>query len=207
MNDHEDGTGQQFENNWHYADALSPPADRAISSGTLCNTFAHDAGMCRDVRLPFSNVTGNGSHLHQSVDPAGEPVFAGDDDPLMGCPERPSHLPRRPARARPVDGRADLPDGQSLQRIGVGAPDVRRPGRRPTPPYGGNNRTVMLRIPEGGRIEHRRRRLANPYLASAALLAAGLTVSTASSTRPRCCRFRFVVVCLTLAMIAPTAIL
>ena len=41
--------------------------------------------------------------------------------------------------------------------------------------YGGNNRTQMLRIPEGGRIENRAcDGAANPYLAMAVQLGAGL---------------------------------
>ena len=43
--------------------------------------------------------------------------------------------------------------------------------------YGGNNRTQMLRIPGPGRIENRAiDGSCNPYLAAAALLAAGLDV-------------------------------
>lgn len=41
--------------------------------------------------------------------------------------------------------------------------------------YGGNNRSLMLRVPEGDRVEHRGvDGSANPYLATAALLATGL---------------------------------
>ena len=41
--------------------------------------------------------------------------------------------------------------------------------------YGGSNRTQMIRIPDGGRIENRSvDGAANPYLACAAMLAAGL---------------------------------
>src|SRR5205085_858572 len=41
--------------------------------------------------------------------------------------------------------------------------------------YGGSNRTQMIRIPGSGRIEHRAMDgAANPYLATAVLLAAGM---------------------------------
>jgi glutamine synthetase len=67
------------------------------------------------------------------------------------------------------------PTVNSYKRMGVGAP---RSGATWAPAYatyGGNNRTQMLRIPEGGRVEHRGcDGSANPYLALTVMLAAGL---------------------------------
>ncbi|MBC3193384.1 type III glutamate--ammonia ligase [Pseudonocardia sp. C8] len=173
-NDHEDGTGQ-FENNWHYADALTT-ADRAIFFRYMVHMLAHDAGMVATfMPKPFSNVTGNGLHLHQSVwTRAGEPVFAGDDDPhgLSGTARH--FLAGLLEHGRSMAGLI-CPTVNSYKRIGVGAPTSGSTWAPAYVAYGGNNRTVMLRIPEGGRIEHRGvDGSANPYLASAALLAAGL---------------------------------
>ena len=67
------------------------------------------------------------------------------------------------------------PTVNSYKRIGVGAPDS---GATWSPAYaawGGNNRTQMIRVPGGPRIEHRGiDGSANPYLAATAVLAAGL---------------------------------
>ena len=63
----------------------------------------------------------------------------------------------------------------SYNRFGVGAPVSGATWAPAYATYGGNNRTQMLRIPEGGRIENRGcDGSANPYLAMAAQLAAGL---------------------------------
>ena len=67
------------------------------------------------------------------------------------------------------------PTVNSYKRIGVGAPASGSTWAPAYVAYGGNNRTVMLRVPEAGRVEHRGvDGSANPYLASAAILAAGL---------------------------------
>src|SRR5699024_152341 len=63
----------------------------------------------------------------------------------------------------------------AYKRIGVPHPSS---GSTWTPThvmYGANNRTTMLRIPDGGRVEHRGvDGGASPHLATAAILAAGL---------------------------------
>ena len=59
--------------------------------------------------------------------------------------------------------------------MGVGAPQSGATWAPAYATYGGNNRTQMLRVPEGGRVENRAvDGSANPYLAMAAQLAAGL---------------------------------
>jgi len=71
--------------------------------------------------------------------------------------------------------RRGLPDGEQLQALGRRRSRLRcHLGAYGT--YGGNNRTQMLRIPEGGRcVEHRGcDGSANPYLALAVMLAAGM---------------------------------
>ena len=63
----------------------------------------------------------------------------------------------------------------SFKRIGVGPPDSGATWAPSYVAYGGNNRTQMIRVPDGGRIEVRvPDGSANPYLALAAMLAAGL---------------------------------
>jgi glutamine synthetase len=59
--------------------------------------------------------------------------------------------------------------------MGVGAPLSGSTWAPAYATYGGNNRTQMLRVPEGGRVENRAcDGSANPYLAMAVQLAAGL---------------------------------
>ena len=63
----------------------------------------------------------------------------------------------------------------SYKRFGVGAPQSGATWAPAYATYGGNNRTQMLRVPEGGRVENRGcDGSANPYLAMAVQLAAGL---------------------------------
>ena len=67
------------------------------------------------------------------------------------------------------------PTVNSYKRMGVGAPLSGATWAPAYATYGGNNRTQMLRVPEGGRVENRAcDGSANPYLAMAVQLAAGL---------------------------------
>lgn len=173
-NDHEDGTGQ-FENNWHYSDALTT-ADRVVFFRYMIHMLAHDAGMVATfMPKPFSAVTGNGMHFHQSLwTLADEPVFADDADP-MGLSRTAYHYLGGLLQHSSAASAVICPTVNSYKRIGVAPPTSGSTWAPAYVAYGGNNRSVMLRIPEGGRIEHRGvDGSANPYLASAALLAAGL---------------------------------
>src|SRR6266571_4754258 len=67
------------------------------------------------------------------------------------------------------------PTVNSYKRFGVGAPNSGATWAPAYATYGGNNRTQMLRVPDGGRVENRAcDGSANPYLAMAVQLAAGL---------------------------------
>ena len=60
------------------------------------------------------------------------------------------------------------PTVNSYKRFGVGAPQSGATWAPAYATYGGNNRTQMLRVPEGGRVENRGcDGSANPYLAMA----------------------------------------
>src|SRR6201991_4173648 len=77
--------------------------------------------------------------------------------------------------ARSGDGRSGLPDGELRQADRGGAPQSGSTWAPAYVAYGGNNRSLMLRVPDAGRVEHRAvDGSANPYLASPVLLAAGL---------------------------------
>jgi glutamine synthetase len=174
-NDHEDANGQ-FEQNFAYADALTT-ADRVITARYLISVLAEQRGMTATfMPKPFADRTGSGLHLHLSLWSDGAPRFpAPSDGRGFGL---------SPLAYRFLGGLLDHAAG--LQ--GVLAPTVnsyKRTGatssrsgatwspRRAT--YGGNDRTHFVRIPDQHRVELRGGDgSANPYLALAAALAAGL---------------------------------
>lgn len=174
-NDHEDANGQ-FEQNFAYADALTT-ADRVITARYLISVLAEQRGMTATfMPKPFADRTGSGMHLHLSMWRDGTPLFPADTD------ERPFGLSQLAYGF--LAGILDHANGMQA----VLAPTVnsyKRTGatstrsgatwspRRAT--YGGNDRTHFVRIPDHNRIELRGGDgSANPYLALAATLAAGL---------------------------------
>ena len=173
--DHEDGNGQ-FELNFTYTDALTS-ADRFVFIRMAAGEIAHEHGMlCTFMPKPFSNRTGSGMHMHVSIaEPGNGNVFQDDSDKnglglskigynfLGGLL---AHAPGLAALCAPsVNSYARLVVGRALSGA-TWAPAFIS--------YGDNNRTSMVRIPYG----HLELRLAdsccNPYLAGAAMIAAGL---------------------------------
>lgn len=175
-NDHEDGNGQ-FENNFVYADALTT-ADRTVFFRYMVHMLAHEAGMAATfMPKPFGQLTGNGMHIHSSLwTQDGEPLFEDETDGRgLGL----SKVAYRYVGGLMEHGRSMAavicPTVNSYKRIGVGAPASGSTWAPAYVAFGGNNRTVMLRTPEAGRVEHRGvDGSANPYLAMTSLLAAGL---------------------------------
>jgi glutamine synthetase len=176
-NDHEDANGQ-FEQNFRFADAVTS-ADRLIFFRYMVHTIAHQAGMAATfMPKPFANLTGNGLHLHSSLwdISSGAELFADTEDARgLGLSELAYHY---------IGGLVDharalvavtCPTVNSYKRMGVGAPTSGATWAPAYATYGGNNRTQMLRVPEGGRVENRAcDGAANPYLAMTVQLAAGL---------------------------------
>jgi glutamine synthetase len=176
-NDHEDANGQ-FEQNFRYADALTS-ADRLIFFRYMVHTVAHQAGLAATfMPKPFANLTGSGLHLHSSLWDAatGAELFADPDDARglgvsrLGYQYIAGLIDHGPALAG-----VTCPTVNSYKRMGVGAPQSGATWAPAYATYGGNNRTQMLRVPDAGRVENRAvDGSANPYLAMAAQLAAGL---------------------------------
>ncbi len=174
-NDHEDANGQ-FEQNFQYADALTS-ADRLIFFRYMVHTLAHQTGMAATF-MPkvFSDRTGNGLHMHSSLWRGGEELFQDENDQrglgmsAMGY----SFIAGLMEHARAAIA-VTCPTVNSYKRMGVGAPASGATWAPAYATYGGNNRTQMLRIPDGGRVEHRGcDGSANPYLALTVMLAAGM---------------------------------
>ncbi len=175
-NDHEDANGQ-FEQNFAYADALTS-ADRLIFYRYMIHTLAHNAGLAATfMPKPFGNLTGSGLHLHSSLWDArtGAELFADPSDPRgLGLSQMAYHYIGGLIAHAPAMAAVTCPTVNSYKRFGVGAPNSGATWAPAYATYGGNNRTQMLRVPDGGRVENRAcDGSANPYLAMAAQLAAG----------------------------------
>ena len=175
--DHEDANGQ-FEQNFQFADALTT-CDRAVFFRYMVETMAHDRGLLATfMPKPFANLTGNGCHFHVSLWRDGENLFERDpsEDPHgLGLTD----LAYRFIAGLKAHAKAYIaitaPTVNSYKRLVVGAPTSGATWAPVYISYGYNNRTQMLRIPAPGRIEDRTvDGSCNPYLAAAAMLAAGL---------------------------------
>jgi glutamine synthetase len=175
-NDHEDGNGQ-FEQNFEYAEALAT-ADRLIAFRYLVQMLAERRGMTATfMPKPFTDRTGSGLHMHMSLWENGTPLFPSADDP-RGLGLSPlayrfvsgllAHAPALSAVVTPTVNSFKRTTAATTASGATWAP------RRAT--YGGNDRTHLVRVPDGDRVEVRLADgSANPSLAMAALLTAGLS--------------------------------
>jgi glutamine synthetase len=174
-NDHEDANGQ-FEQNFTFDDALVS-CDRAIFFRYMVHTLAEQHGMIATfMPKPFTRLTGNGCHFHMSLWRNGENAFLDGDDPQgLGLSETAYRfIGGLKAHARAYSA-VTAPTVNSYKRLKLGSTTSGATWAPVWITYGYNNRTQMLRIPAPGRVEDRTvDGSANPYLAAAAVLAAGL---------------------------------
>ena len=175
-NDHEDANGQ-FEQNFCFADAMTT-ADRVIVFRYMVHSLATQAGMLATfMPKPFTNLTGNGLHMHLSLwDPEGGALFLGEDDP-RGLGVSPLGYSFIAGLLEHAEGLAAVacPTVNSYKRLAAPAPNSGAAWSPAYATYGGNDRTHMLRVPDPGRVEDRCiDGSANPYLAMSALIAAGM---------------------------------
>lgn len=175
-NDHEDGNGQ-FEQNFRYADALTT-ADRVITLRYLLSVLAEERGMIATfMPKPFSDRTGSGLHLHLSLSAKGQPCFPdpSDDRGFGLSPLAYGFVAGILEHACALQG-VLAPTVNSYKRTGAVATSASGATWSPkVATYGGNDRTHYVRVPDGNRIELRGGDgSANPYLAIAAALGAGL---------------------------------
>ena len=180
--DHEDAHGQ-FEVNFAYGDALLS-CDRLMLFKMAAHALAEARGMVFSMMpKPFANQPGSGMHFHVSLWQRGSRDGDGDDDErcvfdaglgsgslsMLGRQFVAGVLHHAPALAALA-----APTVNSYKRLTVGES---LSGTTWAPAYiahGPNNRTAMVRtLP--GRFEWRLPDAScNPYLATAALVAAGL---------------------------------
>lgn len=173
--DHEDANGQ-FEVNYTYADALKS-ADHYIFFKMAASEVARAHGaIATFMPKPFANRPGNGAHFHISLGTAKQKNAFYDKNDKRGM--RLSQLGYwfmggllKHARALAA---ICAPSVNSYKRLVVGRSLSGATWAPAFIAYGDNNRTACVRVP-GGRIEFRLPDGAmNPYLATAAIAAAGL---------------------------------
>ncbi|VXC27389.1 Glutamate--methylamine ligase [Arthrobacter sp. 9AX] len=177
-NDHEDAAGQ-FEQNFNYADALTT-ADRVVSLRYILNILAEQRGMTATfMPKPFTDRTGTGLHFHLSLWAGSEALFpaAGTDDGGRGLGLSGlaysfiagilDHAPALQAFLAPTVN--------SYKRTGATTSSSGATWSPRKASFGGNDRTHMIRVPDNKRMELRSGDgSANPYLAIATAIAAGL---------------------------------
>jgi glutamine synthetase len=173
--DHEDGNGQ-FEINFTYADALKS-ADNFTFVKMAASEIAHKHGIIATfMPKPFSDRTGSGAHFHVSLGSAAQKnAFHDPNDPSgMGLSPMAYHfLGGVLVHARALCAVA-APTVNSYKRLVVGRSLSGATWAPAYIAYGDNNRTACVRVPYG-RLEVRLPDSGcNPYLVSAALIAAGL---------------------------------
>ncbi len=174
--DHEDGNGQ-FEQNFAFADAMTT-ADRVITLRYLLQMMAEQRGMIATfMPKPFADRTGSGLHLHLSLWRDGQELFpqnASDTDGLGLNALAYKFIAGLLAHAPALHALAN-PTVNSYKRTGATTTASGATWAPRFASYGGNDRTHLVRVPDGHRVEFRGADAsANPYLAVAGALAAGL---------------------------------
>ena len=172
--DHEDANGQ-FEINYTYTDCLTS-ADHFILVKMAASEIANDVGLvCSFMPKPFANRPGNGMHQHISLSDGKRNLFEDKSDKRgMGLSKLAYQFGAGILAHAPALTALCNPTVNSYKRLVVGGS---RTGDTWAPAYisyGNNNRSTLLRVPFG-RLEMRLPDTScNPYLATAAIIAAGL---------------------------------
>jgi glutamine synthetase len=172
--DHEDANGQ-FELNYTYSDALTS-CDRFIFFKMAASELAHEMSMvCSFMPKPFANRPGNGMHMHMSIGAKGRNLFEDDQDEReLGLSSLAYRFLAGLLAHAPALTALCAPTVNSYKRLVVGRSLTGASWAPAYIAYGDNNRSSMVRIPKG-RLELRLPDgAANPYLATAAVIAAGL---------------------------------
>ena len=160
--------------NWQYDNALIT-ADRHAFFKYMVKTIAEKHGLrATFMPKPFANLTGNGCHMHVSMWKGAQNVFA-DASNENGLSTL--GLGFIGGLINSADALASLlnPTVNSYKRINAPRTTSGATWSPNSVTWTGNNRTHMIRVPDGDRFELRLADGAtNPYLMPAAVLAAGL---------------------------------
>ncbi len=172
--DHEDANGQ-FELNYTYTDCLTS-CDHFVFFKMAAAEIANEMGLvCSFMPKPFANRPGNGMHMHLSIGDGKRNLFCdkADANGLELSPMAYHFLGGLLAHA-PALTALCAPTVNSYKRLVVGRSLTGATWAPAYISYGDNNRSTMVRVPKG-RLELRLPDGAcNPYLATAAVIAAGL---------------------------------
>jgi glutamine synthetase len=173
--DHEDANGQ-FEVNYTYADALKS-ADHYIFFKMAASEIARSHGaIATFMPKPFANRAGNGAHFHISLGTAKQKNAFYDKKDKRGMTLSQLGYWFMGGLLKHANALAAIcaPSVNSYKRLVVGRSLSGATWAPAFIAYGDNNRSACVRVP-GGRIEFRLPDGAmNPYLATAAIAAAGL---------------------------------
>ncbi|MHB8848939.1 MAG: type III glutamate--ammonia ligase [Burkholderiales bacterium] len=172
--DHEDANGQ-FEVNYTYSDCLKS-ADNFVMFKMAASEIANEMGLiCSFMPKPFANRPGNGMHMHMSLSDGRSNLFVDTNDPRqLGLSKLAYHFLGGLLVHAPALTAICAPTVNSYKRLVVGRSLTGATWAPAYISYGNNNRSSMVRIP-GDRIELRLPDgAANPYLAAAAIIAAGM---------------------------------
>lgn len=172
--DHEDANGQ-FEINYTFTDCLSS-CDHFVFFKMAASEIANEMGLiCSFMPKPFANRPGNGMHMHMSLGDGKSNLFMDKSDPQnMQLSSLAYQFMAGVLKHAPALAAICAPTVNSYKRLVVGRSLTGATWAPAYISYGDNNRSSMVRIP-GGRLELRLPDGAcNPYLATAAVIAAGL---------------------------------
>lgn len=182
QNDHEDANGQ-WEMNWDFDDVLKI-ADQLSFFKFMIKYVAEKHGMRASfMPKPLPTLTGNGLHAHLSAwDAPGEAaktnLFAGNDDTptgRYGLSETGKHFLGGIVKHGRSMTAVCCPTVNSYKRIGAPTTTSGATWAPNHITWAGDNRTHLVRVPGGGRMELRLPDgAANPYLMPAVIMAAGL---------------------------------
>jgi glutamine synthetase len=172
--DHEDANGQ-FELNYTYTDCLKS-CDHFVFFKMAASEIAHEMGLlCSFMPKPFANRPGNGMHMHMSIGDGERNLFSDKSDARgLELSKLAYHFLGGLLAHAPALTALCAPTVNSYKRLVVGRSLTGATWAPAYVSYGDNNRSCMVRVPKG-RLELRLPDGAsNPYLATAAVIAAGL---------------------------------
>lgn len=174
--DHEDANGQ-FEINWTYDNALKT-ADKHSFFKLAVKSIAEKYGAkATFMPKPFNDLTGNGCHTHVSVwDASGANLFEPNESQRVdtGLSELGENFVAGVLKHSGSLSSFLNPSVNSYKRLYCSNTRSGSSWASNRVSVGGNDRSVMIRIPERGRFELRQPDGAvNPYLCQAAICAAG----------------------------------
>jgi glutamate---methylamine ligase len=174
QNDHEDANGQ-FEMNWEYDSALRT-ADKHAFFKYMVKSIAEKHGIrATFMPKPFTNLTGNGCHVHVSLWKGERENAFSDSKGELGLSREGYQFIGGLMHSAEALCAITNPAVNSYKRINAAVTTSGATWSPNSITYTGNNRTHMIRIPDGGRFELRLADgAANPYLLQAAILATGL---------------------------------